>query len=391
MIVIPTLAQLYTSILSDLESQYGQTIPTFGKNFLRVNAAVQAAKLKLYYLAIGNLQKNIFVDTAEDEAVGGTLQRFGRVKLNRNPFAAVAGQYTLSVTGTLGSTIPALTTFKSNDDSANPGKLFVIDYSHTLPGTSSTINVRALEAGQDSQLSIGDQLTATAPIVGVNKTATVTVEIVEPLAAETLDAYRQKTLDAYRLEPNGGSASDYRLWASDAQGVERVYPFAKSGASNEINLYVEATIADSTDGKGTPSTAILNEVEEVVEADPDNSNIYERGRRPLGVFEIHFLPVTIKEISIEIYDFVDITSAIQTTIFDAIELLLSTKRPFVAGSDVLANKNDILDTNNIISTILTARPGSVFGTVILKVNGASVSSYTFTNGNIPHLNSVSYL
>jgi hypothetical protein len=79
MITIPTLAELESQIINDLESKYGSNIPSFGKVFLRVLAKVQAAKLKLYYLAIGELQKNIFIDTATPEALGGTLERFVRI------------------------------------------------------------------------------------------------------------------------------------------------------------------------------------------------------------------------------------------------------------------------------------------------------------------------
>lgn len=392
MITIPTLNQLYTGILSDLETQFGTSIPLFGKNYLRIQAAVQAGKLYLFYIAIGKiLQKNIFVDTADSEANGGTLERFGMVKLNRRPFAAVQGQYTVTVTGTAGGQILANTTWKSDDTSANPDKIFIIDYSFTLSSSSGSVTIRALEAGQDSQLAIGDTLTLTSPIALVDNTATTTVEVVEPLAAEDLEDYRQAALDAYRLEPNGGSASDYRLWASDAQGVEKVYPFAKSGAANEINLFVEATIADSTDGKGTPSAAILSDVEDWVEADQDDTDPYTRGRRPLGVFQIHYLPVTIKEIDINIASSIGLTTAIRTQIFDAMEAMIALKRPFVAGSDILADQNDTLDTNSIIATILATRPGSLFGTVTLEVDSTEVSTYTFVEGNIPHLNSITYV
>ena len=173
MTAIPTLAQLYNDVLSDLEAQYGLSIPVFGKNFLRVLAGVQAAKLKLYYLAIANVQKNIFIDTAEAEAIGGTLERFGRVKLNRNPFPARAGKYTLQVTGTIGAVIPAQTTFKSNDDSQNPGKLFILDTQFTLTAISDIRTVRSLESGIETKLEIGNKLTATAPIALVDKLAIV--------------------------------------------------------------------------------------------------------------------------------------------------------------------------------------------------------------------------
>ncbi len=111
-ITIPTTLELYNDIITDLETKFSITIPLIGKNFLRAMAAVQAAKLKLLYLAVGSVQKNIFADTADPASAGGTLERFGIVKLNRLPFAATAGEYTVQLTGTIGATVPALTTFK---------------------------------------------------------------------------------------------------------------------------------------------------------------------------------------------------------------------------------------------------------------------------------------
>ena len=392
MITIPTLAELYNGIKANLETEFSSNIPAFGKNFLRALAMVQAGKLKLYYLAIGKLQKNIFIDTADPESVGGTLERFGRVKLGRNPFPAAVGQYAVTVTGTVGATIPASSTFKSNDDSLNPGQMFVLDVAYTLVSSSDTITLRALEAGLNSRLLIGDGLTATAPIASVNSAVVVSSQVVEPLAPEATEEYRRKALDAYRLEPNGGSASDYRLWGRDAQGVREIYPYAKTGAPNEINIFVEANPADSTDGIGTPSPTMLAEVEEVIELDPDTTKpILERGRRPMGVFDVHYLPITVKEVDIVINDFVGITPAIQAQILNALTARVNSIRPFIAGADILEAKNDILDKNLIISTILTVRPGSTFGDIDLTVGGAPVNTWTFINGDIPYLTSVSYV
>lgn len=392
MITIPTLNQLYTAIKADLEAEYQISIPIFGKNFLRAMAGVQAAKLKLYYLAIGNLQKNIFVDTADPESIGGTLERFGRVKLGRNPFPATAAQYTIQVTGSIGAIIPASSTFKSNDDSNNPDKLFVLDAAYQLTATTDTILVRALEAGLDSQLNIADELTATAPIANVDSIAEVTIETVVPLAAEDIEVYRQKVIDAYQLEPQGGAATDYRLWSADAQGVLRVYPYATPGQSNEIDLYVEATIADSTDGKGTPSAQLLLDVEAVVELDPDTTKpINDRGRRPLGVFQINYTAVTIDEVDIEITGYVGIDAPTQAIIDAALEAEIAKIRPFVAAADLLTDKNDILSINKVIFIIQSAVPGAVFTSLDLQVNNVSVSTYTFIDGNIPHVNPTTYV
>lgn len=391
MIKIPTLSELYSEIISDLEAEFSINLPLVGKNFLRIMAAVQASKLKLYYLAIGNLQKNIFVDTADSESRGGTLERFGRVKLNRNPFAAQAAEYLIEITGSIGATITGSTTFKSNDNSANPGKLYILDNDYTLVSTTDYIQVRALEAGLDSGLNYLDKLTATSPIALVNNEGAVSSSVIAPLAAEDLELYRARVIAAYRLETQGGAAGDYRLWSFDAQGVQNVYPFAASLENATVNLFIEATVADSIDGKGTPSPALLAAVEAVVELDPDVTlDLNARGRRPINVI-VNFLPITPKSVEITITGFIGITAPIQASIAAALLAKISLIRPFVAGADILADKNDILDVNKIISIILSVSPGAIFTSVTLVVDAIPVSTYTFTAGDIPSLDLITYV
>ena len=382
---IPKLNDLYNGIISDIESELGITIPTYGKSVLRALAAVQAAKLKQYYLSLGVVQKNVFADTADSELYGGTLERFGRIKLGRNPFAATQGEYTVQVVGTNGAVIPASTTFKSDDNSTNPGKLFVLDVQYTLSG-SQIITLRSLEAGVDARLSIGDTLTVTAPLVDVNSQVTVLTEVTAPVEAETLEDYRRKIIDSFRLEPEGGAGSDYRLWASEVTGVKQSYPFASTNY-NEVNLFIEATIPSSTDGKGTPSGTILSDVESAIE-DP---TIDRPSRKPLAVYAVNYLPVTPKDIDIEIVDFQNLTASIQTAIESAIEEELSKIRPFVGSIDVLANRNDVIDENKIISIILDVVPGALFSGVNIYVDAVLESSFQFENGDIPYLNSVTYV
>lgn len=385
MITIPTLSQLYTQILADLEAEFNITIPLFGKNFLRALAAVQAAKLKLYYLAIGNLQKNIFPDTADAEASGGTLERFGRVKLNRNPFPAVAGQYTVAVTGTIGATIPAQSTFKSDDTSTSPGYLFILDVAYTLTATTDYITLRSLTAGEDAVLVATDTLTATAPIAAVNSSAAVSAIVVAAEDAETLEEYRAEVLAAYRLEPQGGAATDYRLWASDAVGVRQTYPYAKTGESNVIDLYVEGNTSN-----GVPDPTVLTAVEAVVELDPDTTKpLNERGRRPLGVLQVNYLAVIPLSVNITVNDFVgteDQKENIDTAIAAALDLI----RPFVSGADIVANRNDTLSETRLAFYIQDAEPTVSFSSVDITVNGVAQTSYQFTMGDIPYYNSLTW-
>jgi uncharacterized phage protein gp47/JayE len=385
MITIPTLNALYTQILADLEAEFNITIPLFGKNFLRALAAVQAAKLKLFYLAVGNIQKNIFCDTADPEASGGTLERFGRVKLNRNPFPAVAGQYTVAVTGTISSVIPAQTTFKSDDTSTSPGYLFILDSAYTLTATTDYITLRALTAGEDAVLVATDTLTATAPIAGVNSAAAISAIVVAAEDAETIEEYRAEVLAAYRLEPQGGAATDYRLWASDAVGVRQTYPYAKTGESNVIDLYVEGNTAN-----GVPSAGVLAQVEAVVELDPDTSKpLNERGRRPLGVLQVNYLDVVPLSVNITVNDFVG-TEEQKENIDNAIADALDAIRPFVSGADIVADRNDTLSETRMSFYIQDAEPTVSFSSVDITVNGVAQTSYQFTMGDIPYYNSLTW-
>lgn len=392
MITIPTLQQLKTQIISNLESQYGANIPPVGKSAIRTFAIVFSGIFKLIYLAIADVQKNVWPDTADPVSKGGTLERFGLVKLGRNPFKAVAGQYEVIVTGEIGAVIPASTTFKSDDDSTSPGYLFILDNEFTFNNLNETITLRALTPGTEAILNSGDTLTVTSPIADVDNSAEVYATIEEPLAAEEIEDYRQAIIDSFRLEPKGGAATDYILWALDAQGVETVYPYAKTGYSNEIVIYVEATIVDSTDQQGTPSVQLLSDVEDVIEYDPDTTlPVLERGRRPLGVFNIDFLAITVKDIDIEIVGWTSVTNAQQTAVDTALRAMIAEIRPYVAAAYPTDEKNDILDTNKIIAKIIEEEPTANFTGVNMYVDNVQLTTYQFILGNIPFTGDIDFI
>lgn len=374
-----------------MDAEYGITISTNKKVALRAFAAAQAAQAWLQYRVLGFVQKNVWPDTADTESKGGTLERFGRIKLGRNPNSAVAGQYTVSVTGTIAATIPAQTTFKSNDDALNPGIIYILDSAYTMTATIDYIVLRALTQGDAGQLQIGNKLTATAPIYLVDSLATVTAEAVQPLAAESIEDYRTRILNAFRIEAQGGSPGDYRIWSGDAQGVEKVYPYAKPGEVSANNIFIEATIADSSDGKGTPTQAIIDDVESVCEMNPDTTlTNAERSRMPLNVIN-YFLPINPLDVDIDVIGFDGITIAQKNLLLSALTDSISKIRPYVAGVDIYATKNDIIDKNKLNAIIYAQIPGAVYTGLNLRVNSISVTTYTFTGGDIPFTNSISYI
>ncbi len=389
MVNIPILQQLCADLIAQLEAQYGDTISTTGKSALRATANTLGGQLKLFYLALATAQKNMLPDLADSSAVGGTLERWGFIKLGRLPFQATSGEYKLQVTGTIGAVINAQVTFLSDDDSLNPGQLYILDQSHTLTAIPDYITVRALTAGNAGKLNIGDTVTPTSPIALVSSPLTVYEETIQPLDAESLDEYRQEVIQSFLLSPQGGAATDYRLWSQDAQGVAEVYPYAENGYTNRVILYIESNIADSLDGKGTPTPAMIAAVEEVINFNPNTSlSVSQRGRRPITVI-VDYFPVSIKNVDIVIPLFSGNADA-QTIVTNAITDYINSLRPFVAAADIISNKNDTIDINSIVAVILSASPGASFGTPTIEIDYVPVVSYQFVDGNIPYVNSVTF-
>ena len=388
MVTIPKISDLYNNIKSSIETKLNVTIPSFGKNFLRAFAQVQAGELKLFYIAVANVQKNIFVDTADSEEFGGTLERFGRIKLKRNPFPAVAGKYTVSLTGSIGGVIPIGTLWKSDDTSASPDYLFTNDAPITFASTTATTILRSLTGGIEAKLIVGNTLSLTGPIALVNTTATVTAETIVPQEKESLEEYRRKILTAFRLEPQGGSGSDYLLWSLEVQGVRNAYPYTKydlTGYSNEVNLYVES---DDANLFYVPTTTILNNVKDNIELPTSD----RPSRKPLGVNQIYYLPVVPLNVTIQINQIVGFTYTTneQTTILNYIKSKLSEIRPFVDSINVVEDKNSVLNPYKLGEMVASAIPTKQFTSVTFTVSGVSQTNYEFVNGDIPKLTTITY-
>ena len=385
-----TISQLYTNISNDFRTRLNLSDDEL-KTVLDALASSLAGQFKLAYLNLEDNKNEQFPDTATLAANGGTLERQGYIYLNRNIRPATSTIMNLNVTGIAGSVLRSGLTFKSNDDSLNPNKIYSLDAEYTLTGTDDVIEVRSLKGGSDVNLLIGNALTITEPVIGVDQTVTVNEITTQGLASESVEDYRTAILDAIQLEPQGGAKTDYRLWSQDAQGVFDVYPYVSDGDAGTVNIYVEATEEDSTDGNGTPSTTILDDVSEVIEFDPDETKpLYERGRRPIQA-NVTTIAVNPNEVTVTITGLETTSTEIEASILSNIKTYLKTVRPFIAGGDLLRNKNDVLYSARLQSIVTDVIGNNNFFTSFeMKVNGTAQTSYLFERENIPYLGGVDY-
>jgi uncharacterized phage protein gp47/JayE len=363
MINTPIYDDLYNQAKEDLKSKLGITA-LLGKAVLIPLAKVLAGMQKIIYSAITQSNRNVLPDLC-DEA---TLLRHGKIKLRRTILAPTQGEYLCRVTGVSGAIIKANTTFTSNS-----GYVYVLDIVYTMPSGVGQITVRAITPGSIASLDVSQQLKSTEPIVDVDSTITVLSESVTPTEGETDSDYRTKVLQSYSRMPQGGARADFRLWTESVAGRREVYTYARQGAPTEIDLIIEAYPADSTDGKGTPTTAIINAVIAAIEP----------VKEPLGVAEIHYLPVALVPVDIDILELIDIST--MSSLSTILNSMLYLKRPFIAGDDIPSLKDKgvltISDVFNAIKTVI----GSEFTNVTLYVDSVSVNKYTFEYDEIPYL------
>jgi hypothetical protein len=387
---IPTIEEIYKSIESDLKSQLGiDDIQT--KMVINTMSSVISGQIKLMYIFMSDVQNNLFPDTADTFENGGQLNRLGDLYLGRQPKPSTNGYYLAKVTGVANSKLRNSITFKSNDDSRNPGKLFILESDYFLSGVDDLILIRSLQSGRVSVLEVGNELTITEPVIGVDATVVIQEIVTLPVEAETIDAYRKKIIDAIQLEPQGGAKTDYRLWSQDAQGVQQVYPYVKENNAGTVQVFVEATEVDSVDGYGTPTSFILSETREVILMDPDETKpINERGRKPMQTI-LEVLPITLKPVDVVIIGLNENNIEIKSLLKTNLKLFLKKVRPFIDGADLMKNKNDFLYSGKVQGVISDSiGGGNFFNDVKVFVDGQEVTSFQFSLSNIPYLRNVEF-
>jgi uncharacterized phage protein gp47/JayE len=388
---IPTIEEIFNRIEQDLKTKLNLNDSEL-RTVLDAVCSALAGQIKLLYLFQGDIQNNLFPDTADLAENGGELNRLGLIYLNRQPKPATDGRYKIKFTGIPGSIVRAGITFKSNDESLNSGKLFIMDSQYEiLPGINNIVEIRSIESGLENALSVGNFLVITEPVIGVEQIVEV-VEIIElPIESESIDDYRKAIIDAIQLEPQGGARTDYRLWAQDAQGVRAVYPFVKENEAGVVQIFVEATEIDSTDGHGTPSVFILDDVKQVLEFDPDSTKpIEERGRRPIQAI-LEVLPITLRPVDVDVIDLNQNSTSIQNLIRTNLEDYLKSVRPFLDGADLARNKNDILNIARLQGVVSDSLGNTnYFMNFKMYVDGQEENLFIFSRSNIPYLRNVNY-
>ena len=371
---IPTVAEIKARIVSDIESQIGQTTPFLPKSFNRVIAGAFAGAIILLYQAALWVYKQIFPETADYDA----LILLGRL-VGLSPTRAVASVITANGFGTTGESVLTGTTLFKSDS----GIIYKVTTGGTIAGGYALCTLTSQTAGEVSNIADGATLSIVTADTVLTGSATVVDTTTDGDDEETEEHFRARVVARYKKRHTGGSPSDYELWGLEAPHFIWVSPVA-GDEPGEVWVYGE--VDNQTDG--IPDSSQLATLLTYIETDPETGL---ESRRPIGD-EVTCLPITRK-----VFDFTinirDATTSIKADIETALSDYLLSLSPYNEGvsierddavTDTGANgaANDVARTNNATILQLVMRENST---------GGIVNSYILYGGEKAKLGTVTFV
>lgn len=360
----PTLNEIAADIISDIETEYSQTIPLLQKAVFRVWAFISAAVFIILYKYGSDAFKQRFVQTANSTFLAILGEQVG---VTRTPAQKWTGTVTATVTQT-GGVIQAGTQLINN----LTGAVYFVTISEAIDSTpTETLSVSSFNGGDIANLNVSDTLDFVNPQPGVNQTVVVASVTQEGADQEPLEQYRQRVLDRYQKQPQGGALADYELWAEETVNVINAYPYADTTPGG-VDVYIE--VDNQTDGIPTApqlAAALAN-----INYDPVTG---KANRRPVTA-EVDTLAITRTTFTCEVNTLNPDTPDIRSQIDDAVEALFLTKEPFIQGISVV--RNDTLsaaETTSVVQAVAAAN-GAVISGVSVKEGGVIFDIRTMGRG-----------
>jgi uncharacterized phage protein gp47/JayE len=194
--------------------------PLVPNSVARVLADAGGGLAHLGYQYLDWLALQLLPDTSESQ----WLDRHGVIWLvnadgSRGRKAASFATGSATMTGASGKVFPSgsiLTGFGS------PAVSYQTTQDVTVSSTPAPVTLTALDAGAAGNLPLGDTLSVTTAVPGVDATATV-VSLNGGADVESDDLLRARVLERIQLPPMGGDADDYVAWALAVPGVTRAW------------------------------------------------------------------------------------------------------------------------------------------------------------------------
>lgn len=340
-LVPPTVADINDAIISNIETQIGDTIPILPVAFVRVLAKVLAGVIILLY-KYGNFTfLNLFVSTASFQAttVNGTivtpLIEWGRLVGAGDPVPAVAAELTatITVTNQTGDPIPIGTQLVYDPT----GVVYLMTAAVLRDAATKVITIEAASdpaggggLGTIGNLEDGSLVSFANPIPDVVRDAVIASTVTSGEDAEPEAQYRQRVQDRFQKRPQGGALVDHEIWGEEAAGIINVYPYTGDIPGTTEN-YCEADTVSSGSPDGLPTAPQLQAALDSINLDVAGRATRRAANALALVFSITRRDFEVEVIGLDAPD----PATTQTAITDGLETVFAGYEPFIGGVTVV--------------------------------------------------------
>lgn len=361
----PEIKEIQARIIADIESRLGQQVPFFKKAAWRVLAWALAGVFSIIYKYIDYRSIQVFVQTADEIGLG----YWGEIyDVNRGQ--SQASKFTVLIKGPSDLQVKAGSQYIKNTTGVIYRQLETV----SLSTGEATVTVVATESGVKGNLEVGDTIAPINPI-GIEKNVAITSIVSTGTDAEDINVWRQRIIDRIRNPPQGGSLSDYVIWATEPTGIKRAFPMV--GEPGIVWVYCES----STEKDGIPTQAQLDEAEE---------SIRQPYRLPMTA-GLEVKPIERLSFDVEVIGLSPSGTDVQSAIKQAIELFMIQREPFIKGLSTLPKKDEV-SVNLVLSQVVFAigAYAATFNSIKLYLNGSEITSHSLNVGELAKLGELTY-
>ncbi|MCK5641513.1 MAG: baseplate J/gp47 family protein, partial [Gammaproteobacteria bacterium] len=219
----------------------------------RVVANAVAAMALLNQLHSIDQRKECFPQTASPEL--GLLLWAGLT--NRPRGTGTQAELQADATGTNGETIGTGSTGPRWKSAS--GIQYSTKTGGTISGGTASITVLANQSGTEGTLQVGDKITLTSTIPGIDTTATITAINTAGAPEESVESWRAAIIQIAAFPPQIGTAAWFFNEAVAVSGITRAYPYVSQLFPGRVEIFCVAD--DNVDGQ--PTAPQLAEVEAI--------------------------------------------------------------------------------------------------------------------------------
>ncbi len=392
----PTTQEVSDTIVAQLATSLGQSIPILPKSFIRVLAKVLGGVVILLYKYASFVFLQVFVAYATDQETtinGRTIRplvEWGRLIGVGDPRPSVQAQHTILVTVT---NQVGILSGGSSLIRPDTGIIYQVVGDRPLNAPTIEVTIRAVSdpsggdgSGAIGNLQLADIVEFANPLPNVQTKASVIGQLVAGADAEQTEVYRSRIVSRFQSAPQGGAAADYRSWAEDVLGVINVYPYA--GIPGTVDVFIEASPETCGNDDGIPTAAQLDAVGDAINLDIAGV----ASRRPINA-AVTPRPIIRAAFDIRVISLVvDQEVTTKTAIHNGVDEYFRTLEPYIVGLSTLPRKDRVTQASvaAVVNDIVSSAGGTVTSVVLMEA-GAPIASRSLAHGEKAKLGDDTYI